>query len=390
MKKLILLVLYLYAVPLFAQEKNMAARKDSVATAIQAEETANSKDILTNLFRASIDNLLGDDRTYTFNSSFLGIYQILNKKRQLPYDQERRLRQNSFNFEIKGNDKNDIVKIGGGFTFAILNKRNITETSVGVELQKLDNYVSAFSALKRGVIEYLDAKGISDDEMNKVRESWNEASRNHDFSDLDPKIKEALGSEGFVAKFVKKGSNTNEQLQETLKSILEGKDNLNSQFQSVSKIYAQKPLWVVSPTVTYDRVNKQGEYTIGSTLTFGLWKQSVQKPWEFEIKTQFKVANDSTVSSPNYNDKPLSIALGLNKVLVQNKDNESKLEFKLATQYNRQFGTGPTLQKKDVFTLNTTLRVNLYKTLWLPLTLKYDVDKGNLLGLFTFTANLSK
>lgn len=66
------------------------------------------------------------------------------------------------------------------------------------------------------------------------------------------------------------------------------------------------------------------------------------------------------------------------------------MEFKFFTQYNLQLGATPSLQEKDVFTLNATLRVNVYKSLWLPVTLKYDAAKGNLLGLFTLTANLSK
>lgn len=389
------LVLYLCMSSVFAQENNNKEKGDSIVTAIYAEETANSKDILTDLFRASIDNLLGNDRTYTFNSSFLGIYQLLHKRRKLPYDRERRLRQNSFNFELKGNDQSDITKIGGGFTITVLNERNITDGDRNKEVDKLNYNVKMYGTLNRAITLYVEDHDAelakSEAEMNKVMNTWNEASRKHDFSLLHPKIKEALKSLNFTEGFLKENHTYNSQeLNDVIQFVLEGKDNLDNQFQRVSKIYAQKPLWVISPTVLYDRINKQGEITISSALTFGLWKKSAQKPWEFEIKGQFKIANDSTLKWSNYNDKPLSMSIGLNKVLLQNKEKESRMEFKFFTQYNHQLGSAPSLQKEDIFTMNATLRVFVYKTLWLPITLKYDVDKGKILGLFTLTANLSK
>jgi hypothetical protein len=64
------------------------------------------------------------------------------------------------------------------------------------------------------------------------------------------------------------------------------------------------------------------------------------------------------------------------------------MEFKFFTQYEYQFGNVPTGKDAGIFTLNSTLRINVFKSFWLPLTLKYDPVNSNFLGIFAITANL--
>lgn len=64
------------------------------------------------------------------------------------------------------------------------------------------------------------------------------------------------------------------------------------------------------------------------------------------------------------------------------------MEFKLFTQYDQQFGEVAAGGDKNIFTLNTTFRVNVFKSLWLPLTLRYDPENSNFLGMFAVTANI--
>ncbi|TKC12350.1 hypothetical protein FA048_01650 [Pedobacter polaris] len=388
---LMLLVLLSFATVTLAQN----SRNDLAVALIDGEKTANSKDILTNLFRASIDNLLGKDRTYSLNSSFLGFYEIFHKKQELPYERLRVLKQNSFNLGLTGGDQNNITKISTGFTFSVINDTDIkSEKKMGEEFSKLDHDVDIYITLYRQVLSYLqriDTTLKSDVfKIQSLNKSWSDASNKHDFSNLSPQIELALKNADFIKSLRSDANITTLELQGAIREVLSGKDILYEEYQRIAKIYAQKLLWTLAPSVNYDRVNKQGEYILGSNLTFGLWKKTAQKPWEFEIKTQFKIANDSTLTQSNYNDKPLSLSVGLNKVLLKNKEKESAMELKVFTQYNHQFGSTPSLQREDIFTFNTTLRVNVYKSFWLPLTLKYDVKNGNLLGLFTLTANLDK
>ena len=388
--RLVLMVLFCLVAPtVFAQTES------ALATEIDAKKTGSSKDILASLFRASVNSLLGDDRTYTLNSSFLGIYQLLNRDGKLNYAVERGLKQNSFNLSLAGNEEHDIAKIMGGFTIAVINRKDIKADSAKNEFAKLNRdamiYAELLKEIKLFLLNNNSELSCSALAMQAVMDTWNDASRKHDFSTIHPEIRKTLLSKNFVNSLLLKNNGINSsELQQALTDVLAGKDILHQEYQRIAKIYAQKLLWTFAPSVTYDRVNKQGEYTLASNATFGIFKNTAKKPWEFEIKAQFKVANDSTLAQSDYNDKPLSVSIGLNKVLVQNKERESRLEFKLFTQYNRQFGKITALQREDIFTLNSTLRLYLYKSIWLPVTLKYDVDKGKILGLFTLTANISK
>ncbi len=170
--------------------------------------------------------------------------------------------------------------------------------------------------------------------------------------------------------------------------IIKGQNPLRSLFTSIAAKYARKPLWTLSPTGNYDLVNKQGQYSLSSDFTVGLGKDLNKKPWEIEIKGLFKIQNDSTVKKTNYDSKPFSFSLGINKILVENEDKESKMEFKFFTQFDHQFGTVPAGTEKDLFTLNSTLRINVFKSLWLPLTIKYDPKNSNFLTYFSVTANI--
>lgn len=401
---MICLLSYASFAQLFAQtneEANESIKVDAVkktlVKVIDERKTASSKDILTNFLNVGIDNLLGDDHKYELDLSFYAISSIFRSKNTtLDYDSERVQKNNSFNISLTGNEGNQIEKIAGGFTFTILDKRDIkSDKFSNGEFDNLIKNEKIVLTIKRGLETYyakyypsfFDRSGL--EQKKKIDSLWNAAAKNHDFSNIDPIAKKALQSPElmeFISKDITHKFGFND-VNSIKNNILQGGDPLYQEYQKVAKIYAQKPLWTLVPTVAYDRKNKQGEYALASNFTVGLSKLA-QKPWEFEIKSQLKIANDSTLTQANYNDKPLSLSVGINKVLLQDKENASRMEFKFFTQYNRQLGTVPTGQNAGLFTLNTTLRINLYKSLWLPITMKYDTDKGNIFGLFTLTANI--
>ncbi|MGF1924315.1 MAG: hypothetical protein ACQUHE_09050 [Bacteroidia bacterium] len=378
-------------------KKNIESVARITASHINSKKTANSKDIITTFFRASIDNLLGEDRTYVLNSSFYGINRLFSRNVAIDYERERVLRHNTFNLGFTGDESSKITNIAGGLTITILDKRDIkSERYHNGEFNSLVNTEQIISGIRRGLCDYFakfNPEYYNTKEGLKIRqaidESWNRAFETSNFSGIDTNITNALKDYNFDS-LVLTSNKTNfssYDFQGIKENILNGGNPLTLEYEKVAMAYAQKPFWSISPKISYDRIHKQGEYSLASTFTFGLGK-SHQKPWEFEAKSQFKIANDSSVISSNYNDKPLSLSIGLNKVLLENKAQESAMEFKFFTQYNYQFGnTSPGLSS-NVFTLNTTLRVNLYKSLWLPITIKYDPDKGSVFGLFTLTANI--
>jgi hypothetical protein len=385
----------------FAGVKAQDADSDTyknIANETNTKKTANSKDILTTFFRASIDNLLGTDRRFTFNATLYGIDSLFRKNRPLSYNKERWLRQNSIDIGITGDSSNRITKFSFGATLSLINKKDIKNNRLGdKDIKTLESMAVLMQTIHRSVQDYIaqnHPEEFAADSINRAIEaSWNAADRANNLDSLHPFITEALRDTaltGSVFRKLKAGNEyiTAEELDTDIKKMLTGVDIFHETYQQTTQKYARKPLWTLSPSATYDRIKKQGEYTLGTALTFGLGKNYTTKPWEFEARGLFQVLNDSTILKSNYRNKPLSVSVGINKVMLANSDQAPKMEFKLFTQYDHQFGDVLPGTDKSVFSFNTTLRVNIFQSLWLPITVKYDPENGNFLGFFSIVANL--
>ena len=371
------------------------ADKKEIGLLINTQKSANSKDILTTLFRANINNLLGDEHKFSFNSTFYGLDSIFKSSSSNGgnYERMRKLKQHSLNIGITGDSVNNITKISGGFTITLINKKDILYSKfTTAELLLLEHKTLVIADIKKAIMNYISAKHpkeFNDAATNKaLNDSWNNADGKNDFSLLDPLIIEALKSNDLENELRLSQDIRSEDVRPAITSILQGINPFRELFKSIASKYARKPLWTFSPTLIYDRINKQGEYSFASDFIIGLGKDLSKKPWEVEIKGLFEVQNDTTNKKTNYDNKPLSVSLGLNKILLENGDKESKMEFKFFTQYDHQFGTAATGTSKNIFTLNSTLRINVFRSVWLPVTIKYDPKNGNFLGFFSITANI--
>lgn len=371
----------------------------SINKEVNKQRTANSKDILTSFFRASLDNLLGSGHSFTLNSSFYGLDSIFrhNGMPARSYEAERRLRWTSLNFTITGDSSNNIVKYSGGLSITLLNKKDVTLSRMDMantqRLRQLSFFMSAFKKSVHNIISHRHPEAMNNFATNtEITNSINKADAQDDYSKLHPYVKEALNDPDFIAGVAAERNAlftmSDEEIAQYTARIKAGEDAFQTVYSDIAAQYRNKPLWTFSPSVSYDRVSKQAEYYAATYFTVGLTGNPERKPWELEANASFKVGPDSVSKTSNYNNKFLSASLGVNKVLMQTEEKESKMEFKLFTQYDQQFGTVAPGAEKHVFTLNTTLRVNVFKSLWLPLTLKYDPENGNFLGIFAVTANI--
>jgi hypothetical protein len=399
MKKYLLTLVFVIVgvAGVFAQsaEDQKEAEVKAVAALINAQKTANSKDLITTFFQAGINNLLGNTHSFTLNSSFYGIDSVFrDKSERVYYERERWLRQSSFNIALTSDSSNNITKIGGGFTFTIINKTDIKYTKfANADVKDLVDMQTLILDLKKGILSYIAVKHQADylniDSNRAFTKSWTDAVKKHDFTNLHPYIKEALGDPALVSAILRSAPTTNKaDLQAAINGTLKGADLFHTLYTNIAAKYAHKPLWTFSPTGVYNRVTKQGEYVLASNFTVGLTSDPAKKPWEIEVKSQFKFASDTTISAVNYNNKPFTASIGVNKILIENEDKESKMEFKFFTSYDHQFGSAPKDPDMGSFFLNSTLRINVFKSLWLPVTIKYDPKSANLFGYFSITANL--
>ena len=395
-------IICLFLVSVTISVSHAQSHFDKIAKSLNEQKTANSKDILTTLFRASLDSLLGKEHSFAFNASFFGIDSIFRgpRSKKLTHEDERKLRRHSFNISLTGDTSNNIKKIAGGFTFTIINKKDIIYTKFeeiddallarkeAIMMAIMNGYEQIFASRHPDLANDINRKKIID-------ETWELADNKNDFTNIDPYIKEALMSNDIVGKAMaaakKRDVNTtisSAEIEAAIKTILVGKSPLKKLFIDIAEKYSRKPLWTFTPTAVYDREAEQGEYKFASEFTVGLGNNLERKPWELEIKSQFKIGCDTVVKKTNYDNKPFFISVGLNKVVLESEENEPKMEFKLFTQYDYQFGTVAPGAKAGVFTFNSTFRVKVFKSLWLPVTLKYDPENHNFFGLFSLTANL--
>lgn len=390
------LITFFFLNILQASAQNDESISRHFVSTVNKQKTANSKDMLTTLYRIGINNLLGKSHSFKFSSTFLGIDSILhrNSNRSNYSAFTRFLRENSLNITITGDSNNNINKYSGGFSFTFLNKKDMKFHKLRKDyLSDLTNLTIKNADLRKELIMIIPEPTGTPDEAFLVKQKYqielNTAFKDKDFSNLSPVIIKAFKSDELLDNLLLKNVFRNRaEARAYILTTLEGKNQLSELFKNIAAAYARKPLWTFSPTVVYDKGNKQPTWEFATEFTVGLGKNLDKKPWELEMKSGFKIENDTSIKSTNYQNKPISFSLGVNKVLLENEEKESKMELKFFTQYDRQLGKVPVNTEEAIFTLNTTFRVNIYKTLWLPVTLKYDTQNSNLLGLFSITANL--
>lgn len=378
--------------------QSLAQQITELPAKIDQAKTGNTKDILTSFIQSGIDNLLGDKRSFKLNMSFLAIDSILSRTRATSkLDRKSFFRNSSLNLNLAGDSANNIVKWSAGLTLELVNKKdiraNVANQSAWKELvHVVDKYhdarVMTELYVKRALkskSSYLSAEEIEilANEAERVAIiSFQTAIDKRDFSLLSPELKATLSDPTFLATVKAKND---PGLDSAVADMSAGIHRPTMLLKKIADDFSRKPLWILKPTVSYDRIYKQGEYLLESDFTKGFGSLS-KTPWELEFKGKLLIGADSTILTPNYKNKPLTFSAGINKVLLQNENNESRAELKFFTQYS--YKIGDYIGSRDEFSLNSTLRFNVHKAIWLPITLKYDPENGNVFGFFSITANI--
>jgi len=375
MKKLIFII-FLSIVAFCNNTYSQVNTLDSIykfTNSVNSQKTSNSKDILSNVFRASLANLLGDSKSLQFNSTLYGLDSLVNKNARSNndkfYTKQRALRAIQINLSIKADSNtNQLTDFSGGLTIALINKRDITYANFSKEMvPQLDR----FEKLRKDIDRKVAEKNPKVD-YKALQKSWSDYDTSHDYKMLDSLIIVEINA-------------LDQSDQDFIKNDLPYKT-----FKTLTTQYARKSLLTISPDYAYSRFNKQSAMSFSAAYLVGLTNSIDKKPWELEAKASFSIGADTTISAANYKNKPFFISTGLNKVLRESSDKVSSMELKGFFQYDYQFGNLPPGASVDKVTFNTTLRINLYKSIWLPLTLSYDIKHANVLGFLSLTANIDK
>lgn len=402
MKKIFLAIIVSFILFDVSAQSNKQIEDSSqqVKAATNSQKTSNSQDILTNLYRVSIDSILGKNHSFSFNSSFYGLDTIFfgkkmnshknknlndassegsNLKKYLNW--QRLLNQNSLNISLKGDSSNNLNKVSAGLTITLFNKRDLKYNKLSeamtLELKNIQEQTHKIHKEIKG--------SLSTDKYQDFDKDWNNANDKNDYSLLSDDTKKIFEE----AKDDKKKYKLTSSDIDHINMILAGKDEAHIFFTQIGTLYSRKPLLTFSPTYTYDISNKQPTYSFDLDFLFSFNPKRInQTSWEGEIKTSYKFLNDTSIKKTNFDNKPFLFSIGINKVLLQDANKQSTMEFKFFGEYDYQFGARPTGVDAYKLTVNSTFRIKVYKSLWLPLTVKYDPKNGNVFGFISITANL--
>lgn len=185
------------------------------------------------------------------------------------------------------------------------------------------------------------------------------------------------------------------QIKSSIKRVLANNDFSIKEYKILKEGYSN---FVTSKKrmalLTWDVLIRMGNeevngYSSELKLTQGLniYKPK-NNPWDFEISAMFNVKNQaSTDVITRHGRKEFVFALNSNHVLIE-KDDESTLEFKGGADFTNILEGLMAEEKRNTFNFNAVLTKRLSKNLYLPISLKYDIENHNFLGFLSFSWNI--
>jgi hypothetical protein len=116
------------------------------------------------------------------------------------------------------------------------------------------------------------------------------------------------------------------------------------------------------------------------------------KSLELDLRGKF-IVKDSLVGADHYRSR-LDASVGLDYALISSTDAKTKasisiLEVKPYFEYNHLFSALVTGEKRDVVYAAAEFRLRITNSLWLPLTLKYDLSHKSFLGFLNVSFNMN-
>ena len=366
---------------LFSQSTQLSAEEKSVLKSTNAVSTEEFNSKLTNYIRVVADHITNDKSGYTLKMSLLALKDSSSWTTDNDFlsNKIRFLRNTEIAGGVTLNNNQKIAGLNLGFTFTLLNRRDsavfvyirpgITKERSRIGVVANQQY---FSSLIKSGQSKENAQKIADAALLTL----NKYNISHNEDDIDPTFK------SFLDKATKQSS--------SFKGLTyrEAFERSISDFVNYTKSVQRKPLWTIYPSASYDYsgggFDKIG---FGSTFLAGLGKNLQRKPWELDIEGGFYAQNDTSSQKTDMDEHVAFISAGINKVLLQNDRGESKMEFKFDGKYQYNFQKNVIQQTP---TINATFKVLVIKSLWIPLTVSYDPNKGNVFGFINVAVNINK
>ncbi|MDI1256293.1 MAG: hypothetical protein PSV16_09330 [Flavobacterium sp.] len=354
-------------------------RVNAALTAAENSKSGNFKDILNGFYQLAFKTLSKDEKAIEFNSSLFAFIKkhdndILKTRTRADI---RFLRNFQVNTKINLDDEFNFNGYSAGFTYAIVNERDrsfVNLTGTDYDLHNVE-----FKRLLMGVTNsYLipGPPGITAADRSILTESLNTIS-NDIVNDRDSgealyatvvaDLDAAIAASPYFGALPGAPYTT-----VSARALISGlrATHMNN--------LENKPLWTISTDGIADKNNKFNRINAETIFLAG------NRFGELDFRAKFSYADTLAVSMPR---SVINAKLGYNFKVIKGSDNKSVLELKGYGEYNNILKNALPDEKESTFLANAELRVRVTDNLWIPFTIKYDIENANVLGFLNISYN---
>ncbi|HTA26881.1 MAG TPA: hypothetical protein VK809_03785 [Bacteroidia bacterium] len=359
---------------------------------VTSQSTEQSNNDITSYFRIVANHITSDSSGYTLNMSLIALRDSSKWRRDTDFKNKWNtfLRHSQISGGVSLDKSQSINNINLKYTIAIWDKRDTAlywlsefnrivgdSNSSSKNLEHIQGTISKWTQLK-----YADTlkkqKGLTDDAaLAAVGDSmrrWNK------------KDGTSLDSSKINKTFLKLLNICSQQLYNTdyfkLQRKIRDADNL------AEKMVQQKGIFTAYPSTTYSYADKKmNDYSLGFTYLVGIFRNPQKKPWQFQVAGSVESKDTTSTKSVNTFSTSVNGSIGINKVLAENGQKQSIMEFNLSGQLKHYLMNSV---KQTTPTIDATFKIQAIKNTWVPLTLSYNPGKGNVFGYINVTINIDK
>lgn len=330
---------------------------------VEKAKSGNAKDVLHTFIQLAAKDFSGNNPSFGMSTTLFALK--LKGDSSLLQDtklvKETFSRNFQFNFNVNVDSVFKLKGFTGGFTYAIINQRDhklvrFHENTVTAYRQYFgarQNAAQAFTAKVMASNYDIGTKTKMLDSLNKYRNDTTQTN-------MMPSYYSAIVIGNAII--------ANKAFKQKIDSM-----------RAAEYLQADKAwLWTVSAKAS---TNTDNRFNSGSLNTV-LLKGGAQ---ELDVRGALNYTDTVVVSA--ISRWKLTSSAGFNLALVQSPTG-NLVEFKPYFSYDSIIKGLLPGEEKDVFAANADLRVRITKTVWIPFTLKYDLQKHNFLGFLNVSLNM--
>ncbi len=393
MKKLLSFFIIFYGFTATAQITSETLAEE-IVTAAENSKSGNYNDILASVFQFAAKNIVGEDKTIEFNSTLFALKLKANPdlNKDVFFVNETFSRNLEMNFKANFDDDYSYTGFTGGVTYAFINGRDSKMAIVGEKLAGVFDKLTdiATAEAKTILISIVSDPNLSETDKAQKLQSLNIA-QNAMLNNLPPPAD--TDAAHYYNQLASAAFNNESGLinpDGTLVGTLQAASQyVNLELDKFYEDLKAAPLLTLAVDGTS---NKDGKFNRASASL--VYLQGVRNSdMEFDIRTRFLYADTLAISMPRHSAEAEA---GINFIIgkrsgatdgVRPATLKSFFEIKSYFEYSTILKNRLPDEEKEMFSANADFRLRIAEGLWIPFTVKYDLDNANVFGFLNVTFN---